>query len=126
DPIKKNYRRVAYSALQAQKTMRAIEDDYADHVAKLQTPNPTLRTFKDLADHYETNYLQPPVWHDGHKVEGLRSHKKAGTALRALKAAFDEKLLRHITWTELAEFKSKRLRSPVVIKHRKPPAPGSR
>lgn len=120
DPIQKNYRRVAYSAAQAQKTMRAIEDDYTDTVAKLAIPDPELRTFKELADHYEENYLQPPVWHEGHKVEGLRSWDKARRFLKPLRLAFDDKLLRDIDWATLAKFKSDRLRAPVVIKHRKP------
>ena len=120
DPIPKNYRRVAYSADQAHKTMRAIEKDYADEVAKLQAPDPELRTFADLATHFETNYLKEPVWHEGRKVEGMRSYEKSLSTLRVLTAAFGDKLLRDITWQDLADFKSNRLREPVLTKHRKP------
>ena len=116
-PLAANYRRLAYSADQATKTMRAIEQDFADKVAKLAQPDPELHTFADISKHFETNYLKPPVWHDGRKVEGMRSYQRARSTIRALKAAFDEKLLRDITWAELAQFKSERLRSPVVVTH---------
>ena len=112
-------RRVASSATQATATMRAIEKEIADELAG-QACDETTRTFSDLATHYETNYLKPPVWHDGRKVEGMRSYQKARSALRALKAAFDENPLSDIGWPDLAKFKSDRLRAPVVIKHRKP------
>ncbi len=119
-PIAVNYRRVAYSADQATKTMRAIENDFADRISKLQTPDPELRTFSDLSKHFETNYLKPPVWHDGRKVEGMRSYIKRRNTLKQLRAVFDDQLLRDIGWAELAKFKSDRLRKPVVIKHRRP------
>lgn len=116
-PIVKNYRRVAYSADQAQKTMRAIEKDFADKVALLTAYRSPLTTFADLADHYETNYLKPPLWIDDRKVEGLRSWDKARRFLKPLRERFDDTLLRDINWASLAEFKSERLRTPVVIKH---------
>lgn len=118
-PIAANYRRLAYSADQATKTMRAIENDFAARVAKLQTPGPDQHTFADLSKHFELNYLKPAVWRDGRKVEGMRSHKKRLHTLKFLRAAFDDRLLRDITWRDLADFKSDRLRAPVAIKHRR-------
>jgi len=112
-------RRVAYSATQATKTMRALEDEIADELAGAGRDD-SARTFADLSKHFETNYLKPPVWHDGRKVEGMRSYKKRRNTLKFLRAAFDDRLLRDIGWAELAQFKSQRLRSFVVIKHRRP------
>jgi integrase len=120
-PIAVNYRRVAYSADQATKTMRAIEKDFADKIAKLADPDPEQRTFADLSKHFETNYLKPPVWHDGRKVEGMRSYQKRQSTLKFLREAFGDRLLRDIGWAELAELKSERLRSPVVTRHRSSP-----
>jgi integrase len=84
---------------------------------QLETQNLKLKTFSDLATHFETNYLKPAVWHDDRKVEGMKSHDKQLSTLKYLKQELGTRELRTITWEDMRDLKSRRLRSPVVIRH---------
>jgi integrase len=89
------------------------------------TPAPSIKTFSDLATHFETNYLKPAVWHDDRKVEGMKSYDKQLSTLKYLKQELGTRELRTIDWGDMRDLKSRRLRSPVAIKHRVSTGSGS-
>ncbi len=78
-------------------------------------PALSVKTFSDLATHFEANYLKPAVWHDDRKVEGMKSCDKQLSTLKYLKQELGTRELRTVTWEDMRDLKSRRLRSPVVI-----------
>jgi site-specific recombinase XerD len=109
--------RIVASKAKATRKLAAILDE----IDKELSGDPVTRhlspvTFADLATHYENNYLKPAEWHQGRKVAGLDSHDRMRTALKVLKDYFGKRPLRSITWQDLADLKTKRLRQPVIIK----------
>lgn len=70
------------------------------------------RTFHDLAEMYQQRYLVPPVYVQGRKVAGLRSHEESKALLRPLVAFFGRRLIRSVTFADLEDFKQDRLRTP--------------
>lgn len=70
------------------------------------------RTFGELADHYETHYLKPAEYVEGRKISGLRSLKGLTGQLNAARSYFGQRGLRSITYSDLASFRSERLKTP--------------
>ncbi|MBI4748629.1 MAG: site-specific integrase [Acidobacteria bacterium] len=67
-------------------------------------------TFEQLAQWYEKNYAVPAKFDtNGQKVHGLKSHKDVIQRLHALREYFGKKRIRSITFTDLENFKRKRL-----------------
>jgi integrase len=73
-------------------------------------------TFGDLADYFETTYLQPAIFSGGRKISGRRSVATPKSAIRALRAYFATKPLRSITHGNLEAYRSTRLQTPVTFK----------
>ncbi len=77
--------------------------------------------FSDLADHYEKHYLKPPVYHEGRKLDGLRSYKWLRKQQAQLREHFHSKLLKDITHADLRGFRAARISQPTradVARHR--------
>lgn len=70
------------------------------------------RTFEELADEYETNYLIEAVYVGDVKVDGLRSPETPKGQLKILRDFFKRKKLRDITYTDLRRFREMRLKTP--------------
>jgi integrase len=70
------------------------------------------RTFAELADHYETHYLKPAEYVEDRKISGLRSLKGLNGQLNAARSYFGQRTLRSITYSDLASFRSERLKTP--------------
>jgi len=69
--------------------------------------------FSDLADYFEREYVKPAVYVEGRKVEGYRSCKSVRGHMKTLRAHFDKRPLRSITYGDIRTFKGARLRTPV-------------
>lgn len=79
------------------------------------------KTFNELADEYETQYLHEAVFVDGRKVSGVRPLKPALTNLKALREHFGGRRLRSITYGQIEHFKAARLATPVVSRKKLKP-----
>ena len=67
------------------------------------------KTFADLADYYEHNYVIPARFINGQKIEGMRGYENVRFYIKTFRAFFDNTLLRHITYDALVRFRSTRL-----------------
>lgn len=70
------------------------------------------KTFSQLADYYEDHYLKDAEYVDGRKVAGLRSVASVKGQLETAKAYFGVRHLRSITYSDIASFRSTRLKTP--------------
>ncbi|MDQ2855762.1 MAG: site-specific integrase [Acidobacteriota bacterium] len=70
------------------------------------------KTFLDLASYYEKHYLKPAEYIEGRKVAGLRSLEGLNGQLNAARDFFGHRPLRTITYADLADFRSQRLKTP--------------
>lgn len=70
------------------------------------------KTFAELADHYDTQYLTAAEYVDGKKVSGLRSLASPKGFLETLRARFGKRQLRSITYGDLRAFRMARLKTP--------------
>jgi len=70
------------------------------------------KTFLDLANYYEKHYLKPAEYIEGRKVAGLRSLEGLSGQLNAARDFFGRRPLRTITYADLADFRSQRLKTP--------------
>lgn len=70
------------------------------------------KTFIDLAIYYEKHYLKPAEYIEGRKVAGLRSLEGLSGQLNAAREYFGHRSLRTITYADLADFRSQRLKTP--------------
>jgi hypothetical protein len=69
-------------------------------------------TFAQLADYYAKTYLIDPIYVDGRKVAGLRSAHDSQLRLAVLKAHFGKKKVKAITYSEIENFRTLRLKTP--------------
>lgn len=107
-------KRRAYSFKRALELQEEIEKEIADELAPKPDALPD-HTFAELATYFQDNYLKPPVWVNGRKVEGMRSHEKAASTLKVLTEAFGDLPLSAIGYEMLAEMKRRRRRLPVLF-----------
>ncbi|HEX8070868.1 MAG TPA: site-specific integrase [Pyrinomonadaceae bacterium] len=70
------------------------------------------RTFEELADEYESNYLTEAEYVRGIKVSGLRSLAAPKGQLKILREFFKRKKLRSLTYTDVRRFRETRLKTP--------------
>jgi integrase len=70
------------------------------------------KTFTHLADYYEKHYLKPAEYVEGRKISGLRSLKGLSGQLNAARSYFGQRGLRSITYSDLASYRSERLKTP--------------
>lgn len=73
-------------------------------------------TFAQFAEWYTEHYLIPPEYVDGRKVAGLRSWRDQRYLKNTLVSYFGGAKLREITYTDLKQYKKKRLNSDVVLR----------
>lgn len=74
------------------------------------------KTFKELADEYKKNHLHAAVFVDGRKVSGVRSLGPSLTNLKPLLEHFGRRLLRSLTYGQVAHYKAERLATPVATR----------
>lgn len=70
------------------------------------------RTFNDLADYYEGQYMVAPVYVDGRKVAGLRSYEDQKRRLKVLREYLGKRKLRELTYGDIEKFKLELLAKP--------------
>jgi integrase len=70
------------------------------------------KTFADLADYYESNYLVEAEYVNGRKIFGLRSLSTPKGFLKILRVYFGKQLLRTITYGNVRAFRALRLATP--------------
>src|SRR5215204_1191791 len=78
-------------------------------------------TFADLVTYFKKHYLKEAEYHDGRKVEGVRSLKPALSAVNALSAYFGRRRLQSIRYSDLRAYRAVRLKEPTpadLARHR--------
>lgn len=70
--------------------------------------------FDELAAHYKATYLVDPEYRDGRKIAGLRSKYDFEHRLKPLRDFFGKKKLRSLTHGDLQQYKTQRLKTPVI------------
>lgn len=132
DGKKREKKRVAASFDDAKIIRRQLREEIEQDLAdKLETEKKESaeKTFGELIDYYRTARVKEAVWRDGQLVEGFRtpvSHIEH--ELKILCEFLGDKLLSKISYDDLAEFRRRRLATPVKQKSRKneadlPPRP---
>jgi integrase len=107
---KRQLRYRAKDETHAREVIKQVLEDLADQLNR-RTYRTTM-TFKDLADYFTKNYLKPPEYVQGQKVEGLRSYKNCLLYLKVATEHFGNKLLKCIKWKDILNYKVKRLKTP--------------
>lgn len=73
----------------------------------------SAKTFTDLADYYETEFLKPATYHEqtGEKIDGLRSYKTPLTQLNAFRNYFGRKKLSNINYESIRAYRDGRAKT---------------
>jgi len=73
------------------------------------------KTFLDLADYYQKQYLKPAEYHaeTGRKIAGLRSYRTPLMQLRYAREFFGRKKLQSINYEDLRAYRAARLKKPI-------------
>src|ERR1041384_2198576 len=69
-------------------------------------------TFNDWAAHFEAHYLKEAEYVEGRKISGRRSLSGLDAQLDGMRAFFGRRRLSSITYTDLVNFRSHRLKTP--------------
>jgi integrase len=103
--------RKADNRKQAREVIKQVLRELDEHgAASVDAQN---MTFAQLASYFKEHYMKPAEYtEEGHKVIGYRSLSSFQAFLLPLRAAFDRKRLRSITYGEIRAFKAMRLRTP--------------
>jgi integrase len=103
--------RKADNRKQAREVIKQVLRELDEHgAASVDAQN---MTFDDLASYFKVHYMKPAEYtEEGHKVAGYRSLSSYQAFLQPLKAAFDRKKLRSITYGDIRAYKAMRLRTP--------------
>jgi integrase len=102
--------RKAESRKQAREIIKRILRELDENGAA--TVDAQNMTFAELADYFEQHYMKPAEYTlEGHKVAGYRSLSSFQAFLQPLRAAFNRKRLRSITYGEIRAYKAKRLQT---------------
>lgn len=92
---------------------RELADDLATQYA--QGGEAALKsermTFAELADYCEKHYYKKAEYRDGRKIEGVRGLYTAKFQIKVLRAYFDKRHLRSITYADLKAFRTARLQT---------------
>jgi integrase len=108
--VQREKKRLATSHREAKEALQVIRDEIADEL-KSHSPDVRDRTFSDLADFYEREYLKPPVYLGDRKISGLRSHVRVRYHLAVLREHFGATLLSRLSYDDLRRFKECRLKT---------------
>lgn len=103
-------KRLAASHRDAKDALQTIRDEIADD-ARSHSRDTRGRTFKELADFYEREYVKPPAYLGDRKVGGLRSHARVKYHLDVLREHFGAAQLDRLTYDDLRRYKERRLRA---------------
>lgn len=91
--------------------MRELDDHGAEAAASQNM------TFAELAAHFEQHYLKAAEYTaEGRKVAGYRSLSQTQDSIKPLRAAFDRKRLRSITYGDIRAYKLSRLKTETRYK----------
>lgn len=82
-------------------------------LAAVATPG-RPHTFNELADWYQTEFLQEPRYVGDVMVAGRASWEKQISQLRPLRVAFGDRAIESITYEDLKRYKADRLATPIV------------
>lgn len=103
-------KRLAASQREAKEALLAIRDEIAGE-ARAHSTDARGRTFKELADFYEREYVRPPAYLGDRKVAGLRSHVRVRQHLEVLREHFGAAPLASLAYDDLRRYKERRLRT---------------
>jgi site-specific recombinase XerD len=110
-------KREKYKSITDKRTARNIVEkmrqELEDHGS--ETLQSDKMTFAELAEKYKTTKLIQAVYVDGVKVAGRRSIKPSLAAVNSLLAYFGNKNIRVIKTSDLENYKSHRLKTPIEI-----------
>lgn len=95
-------KRLAESRTHAKDLRHELIDEFKREQFQVVSPG-AGKTFKDLADYYEKEYLHPP----NKQGQGLKSWEKLKHPLQVLRDEFGEELVRSINYVRIADFKQK-------------------
>jgi integrase len=122
-----SYARVQWSdenGKRRQKEKKADNKTHARHLIKAmlreledygsRSLDAESRTFVELADFYEKNYIQPAKYVEGRKVSGLRSLHTQKYTVPILREYFGKRKLRSITYGDLTRFRLERSNVPTI------------
>lgn len=111
---RRNFKRRAKSKSDAKDVLKSILRQIDDEG---KTIIETSRlTFNHLADFYKTHYCKPAEYVDGKKIAGLRDYKKPEHFLKLFCSFFGKKKLRKITYQDIINYRSLRLKTPTIHK----------
>ena len=110
-------KREKYKSITDKRTARSVVEkmrqELEDHGS--ETLQSDKMTFAELAEKYKTTKLIQAVYVDGVKVAGRRSIKPSLAAVNSLLAYFGNKNIRVIKTSDLENYKSHRLKTPIEI-----------
>ena len=108
---KRDLQRRAESQLHAKEIRQQLENDY--QIDGGRSLIASVKTFRELADYYEKNFLKPPIYHKDslRKIEGLRSWKTPLGQLNRFRGYFNDIKLKSITYSRILAYRNMRLQA---------------
>jgi integrase len=106
---RRDIKRRAESEKAAKKTLTELLREVED--VGLKILDASTLTFAQLSDFFQEHYLKPAEYVGEVKVSGVRSIVPALAALKALRAHFNNRLVRSITYSEIRSYKALRLKT---------------
>lgn len=103
-------KRLAASHRDAKDALQAIREEITEEM-RSRSSDARGRTFKELADFYEREYLKPAVYLGDRKVSGLRSHEEVKYLLGSLREHFGAAPSYRLSHDDLRRFRERRLRT---------------
>ena len=114
---RRNVKRKAKTKTEANKLLKTIIRQIDDEGVKVI--DFASLTFNDLADFYLKNYAKPAEYGDGKKIAGLRDYKIAQSFVKLFRQYFGAKKLREIKYSNIANYRSYRLKTDTQHKRKR-------
>jgi hypothetical protein len=108
---KRDLQRRAKSQLHAKEIREQLEKDYRLDGGRSLTA--IVKTFRELADYYEKNFLKPAVYHEDslRKIEGLQSWKTPLGQLNRFRDYFQDIKLKSLSYSRILAYRNTRLQT---------------
>lgn len=112
---KREKKRLCDSYNDAVTKRRELQDEIKRELSEeLEPPKP--KSFSEVIDHYQKEYVKEAEYSGNQKVSGLREPiKYIERQLKLFRKEFGHLLIKRITYNDLKKFKEKRLAAPVEI-----------
>ncbi len=94
---------------------RQLQDEIKDELNEIEQAEKP-KTFNEVLDFFEAEFVKEAIYRNGQKVEGLKENlANVRYQIKLFRASFGTKLITRINYDDIRRFKNERLAKPVEI-----------